>query len=154
MCCHLSLSLWKEKKKKYATIYSFWEIQLFAMYNSKQLLFEKTIAQVIPFFFCDMQSSHITLQPLIVNSNFQQITSHSQKNWLSRANLHEHRMASSIANSGQPNRNFYMRRETSLHRFWLLKNKIDVQWSLFVIDPQIAIKEIGKPWLLIAYCHK
>lgn len=153
MCCHLSLSL-SEGEKKYATIYSFWEIQLFAMYNSKQLLFEKTIAQVIPFFFCDMQSSHITLQPLIVNSNFQQITSHSQKNWLSRANLHEHRMASSIANSGQPNRNFYMRRETSQHRFWLLKNKVDEQWSLFVIDPQIAIKEIGKPWLLIAYCHK
>ena len=122
--------------------------KLFAMYNSKQLLFAKTIAQAIPFFFCDMESSHITLQPLIVSSNFQQITSHSQKNWLSRANLHEHRMASSIANSGQRNR------ETSLHRFWPLKNEIDVQWSLFVIDPQIAIKEIGKPWLLIAYCHK
>ena len=70
MCCHILLSL-SEGEKKVCHYLLILGDKLFAMYNSKQLLFEKTIAQVIPFFFCDMQSSHITLQPLIVNSNFQ-----------------------------------------------------------------------------------
>ena len=150
MCCHLSLSLSEGGK-------SMPLFTRFGRYNYLLCIIPNNYYLRKPLHRWSLSFSvisHITLQPLIVNSNFQQITSHSQKNWLSRANLHEHRMASSIPNSGQPNRNFYMRRETSQHRFWLLKNKVDEQWSLFVIDPQIAIKEIGKPWLLIAYCHK